>query len=117
MVPGLEKLAGHRLDTPQTLFVATDDRTFSAAQYATWTLLRETAATLVGTEPGDTLSSWLDADGIALPHDQLKLYVSQREALFGEDRGNLILPTVPIELTWDDYVDGRDPVWDWIFSQ
>lgn len=117
IVPVLEALAGHPIDHPDTLFVVTDGHTFSAAQYAAWTLLTHTRATHVGTEPGDTLSSWLDTNPFTLRRSGLDVYVSQRDPLYGSDRGGSLIPSIETALSWQDYVSGRDPVREALLSR
>jgi hypothetical protein len=66
---------------------------------------------LVGEPPGGGLNIYGDVRVVTLPSSGIVVLISSRyhERAPGDDRLQ-IEPAVPVELTWDDYAAGRDPV-------
>ena len=66
---------------------------------------------LVGEPPGGGLNIYGDVDVVTLPTSKVVVLISgdYHERAPGDDRLALT-PDVPVELTWDDYAAGRDPV-------
>jgi hypothetical protein len=96
--------------------------TFSAGiTHAVW-LKQETAATFVGTEPGDELDSWSEGGNVDLPNAKLRLHYadmahrySKRPADIPADQVMVdwnvdnLTPDLPVDWTWAAYAGGRDP--------
>ena len=96
--------------------------TFSAGiTHAVW-LRQETAATFVGTEPGDELDTWSEGGNVDLPHSKLRLHYADmahryskrpvdvpREFVLVDWNVEDLKPQVPADWTWPAYVTGRDP--------
>jgi hypothetical protein len=66
---------------------------------------------LVGEAPGGGLNIYGDVDVVTLPASGIVVLISNRyhERAPGDDRLALT-PDIPVEVTWDDYAAGRDPV-------
>ena len=66
---------------------------------------------LIGEAPGGGLNIYGDVDVVTLPTSGIVVLISNRyhERAPGDDRLALP-PDVPVEVTWDDYAGGRDPV-------
>ena len=66
---------------------------------------------LVGEPPGGGLNIYGDVDVVTLPASKVVVLISgdYHERAPGDDRLELP-PDVPVEVTWDDYAAGRDPV-------
>lgn len=96
--------------------------TFSAAiTHAVW-LKQETAATFVGTEPGDELDSWSEGGNVDLPNSKLRLHYADMahryskrpidvpaDQLMVDWNVDNLTPDLPVDWTWPAYVGGRDP--------
>jgi hypothetical protein len=96
--------------------------TFSAGiTHAVW-LKQETAATFVGTEPGDELDTWAEGGNVDLPNSKLRMHYSDMAHRYSKQPTDvppaLVLvdwgvsdlnPDVPADWTWRDYRAGRDP--------
>jgi hypothetical protein len=96
--------------------------TFSAGiTHAVW-LKKETAATFVGTEPGDELDMWAEGGNVDLPHSKLRLHYADMahryskrpidippEHVFVDWNVEDLRPDVPADWAWASYVAGRDP--------
>lgn len=100
-----------RVNREGHLFVVTGRRTFSAAMCGTIDLERQTNALFVGEPTGATPNHHGDAVAITLPNTGITVRIS---ALYWQnsdprDRRRWVEPDVPAELTWADYVAGRDP--------
>ncbi len=69
--------------------------------------------TLVGEPPGGGLDIYGDVKVVTLPASRIVVLIAGRyhERAPGDDRLE-IEPDVPVQLTWEDYASGRDPVFD-----
>ena len=66
---------------------------------------------LVGESPGGGLNIYGDVRVVTLPASKIVVLVSEVYHLRARDDDRLALPpAVPVELAWEDYVAGRDPV-------
>jgi hypothetical protein len=66
---------------------------------------------LVGESPGGGLNIYGDVRVVTLPASQIVVLVSEDYHLRSRDDDRLALPPdIPVEVTWEDYVAGRDPV-------
>lgn len=104
-------IRNQRVNQEGRLFVITGRRTFSAAMCGTIDLERQTNALFVGEPTGATPNHHGDAVSIPLPNTGLTVGIS---SLFWQnsdprDRRPWLEPDVPVELTWEDYLQGRDP--------
>jgi hypothetical protein len=66
---------------------------------------------LVGEAPGGGLNIYGDVRVLTLPSSRIVVLVSEDYHLKAPDDDRLALPPdIPVEVTWDDYAAGRDPV-------
>lgn len=107
---------------PGRLQVILGPSTFSAGiTHAVW-LRQETAARLIGTEPGDELDTWAEGGNVDLPNSKLRLHYADKAHLYSNRPVDLpavqvlvdwnvesLTPDVATDWTWRDYLDGRDP--------
>lgn len=94
------------------LFVIVGRRTFSAAMCGTVDLERQTEALFAGEPTGASPNHHGDAVPVTLPNTGIVVSIS---ALYWQnsdprDARPWLTPDIPVELTWDDYRNGRDPV-------
>lgn len=106
------------IDRPRHLYVAIGRETFSAGMLNAVELKNELAAVLVGEPTGGRPNAYSeDGPRIVLPNSHLVVHVSIRYyRLVDEDTPGL-MPDRRINVTWADFVSGRDPVLDWILAQ
>jgi hypothetical protein len=99
---------------PGLVSVVTGRSTFSAAgNFVTDLVVGPERANirLVGESPGGGLNIYGDVRVVTLPASEIVVLVSARYHLRARGDDRLALPPdVPVELTWDDYAAGRDPV-------
>jgi hypothetical protein len=105
-------IRNRRVNREGNLFVIVGRTTFSAAMCGTVDLERQTNAIFAGEPTGASPNHHGDAVPITLPHTGITISIS---ALFWQnsdprDHRPWLEPDLPVELTWKDYVDGRDPV-------
>jgi hypothetical protein len=101
-------------ERPGRVAIIAGRSTFSAAGNFVTDLLvgpERAGIRLVGEAPGGGLNIYGDVDVVTLPTSGIVVLISNRyhERAPGDDRLALT-PDVPVEVTWDDYAAGRDPV-------
>jgi len=109
------------------VFVITGRATFSAgiSHTAQW---KEWGATIVGEPAGDELDWWAEGGNIELPNSKLTVHYSngfhgyskrdypERRPYFVDFDVDTLAPDIPVEMTWGEYSNGRDPAMDAIDS-
>jgi hypothetical protein len=108
-------------ERPGRVSVITGRSTFSAAGNFVTELMvgpEGRKIRLVGEAPGGGLNIYGDVRVVTLPTSQIVVLISRRyhERAPGDDRLALP-PDAPVELTWDDYAAGRDPVLEAAFGE
>jgi hypothetical protein len=98
------------------LFVITGRRTFSAAMVNSIDFKKETNATIVGEPPGEKPNSYSENDEMKLPNSKLVISYSTRYYKFLDEDVEAFQPDVRIDPNWNDYIQGRDAMMDWIIS-
>jgi hypothetical protein len=103
-------------DTPGRVSLITGRATFSAAGNFVTDLMvgkEKAGIRLVGESPGGGLDIYGDVRVVTLPASKIVVLISTRyhERAPGDPRLALT-PDVPVEVSWADYVAGRDPVLD-----
>lgn len=100
------------------LFVITGYNTFSAAISFASKLELRTQAIFVGESVCDRLWAPGDAANYELPNSRVKIGLSKlfHEKSFYLDERQTLEPDYPLEVTFDDYSRGKDPVMDFIIS-
>ena len=109
IVVGLIRLP--EIDRPGHLFVITSRSTYSAAQNLVNRLEQYTEAVFVGTPTGQHVNSYGDPAQIKLPNSGLTVGMSSVwwQDVDERDKRTETDPTVAADLTFADYVAGRDP--------
>jgi hypothetical protein len=101
-------------DRPGRVSIIAGRSTFSAAgNFVTDLLVGPERANmrLVGDSPGGGLNIYGDVRVVTLPASQIVVLISEDYHLRSRDDDRLALPPdIPVEVTWEDYVAGRDPV-------
>jgi hypothetical protein len=102
------------VNRPGHLFVITSRTTFSAAMCGTIDLERQTNALFAGEATGASPNHHGDAVPIVLPHTGVTVSISAVLWQNSDPRDHRpwVEPDLPVALSWDDYVHGRDPVLD-----
>lgn len=94
------------------LFVIIGRRTFSASQNLVNEISNYCNAIFVGEPTGENINFYADPHRIELPHSRLKIYLSfawwQDKAPW--ENGEWTKPQLGVEMSFDDYTSGRDPV-------
>ena len=100
-----------RYDTPDSLFVITGRRTWSAAQMLVTEMQKYTNATFVGEPSASKGNHYGDSYRIVLPNSRVTFRVSTlwHQYLDSRDKRQMIEPRIPVALTFADYAAGRDP--------
>jgi len=99
------------------LFVITGRRTFSAAMVNSIDFKKETNAIIVGEPPGEKPNSYSENDEMKLPNSKLVISYSTRYYKFLDEDVEAFQPDVRIDPNWNDYIQGRDAMMDWIISR
>lgn len=95
---------------------------FSAAINHAASLKQDSKAILVGTEPGDRLDFWAEGGNVTLPNSKINLHYADRahlysthapqvleKLLYARLRLDDLKPELPARLSFQDYLQGRDP--------
>ena len=83
-------------------------------------LKNELAGILVGEPTGGRPNAYSEnsrSERIVLPNSHLVVYVSIRYYRLLDEDTLGVMPHKRIDLTWPDFVAGRDPVMEWILAQ
>ena len=113
--------------TGKKVFVITGRATFSAgiSHVAQW---KQWGAEIVGEHVGDELDFWAEGGNVNLPNSKLRAHYSngfhsystldypERKPYVLDFDLDILVPDFPIEITWADYVQGRDPTMELIES-
>jgi hypothetical protein len=120
--PLVEQLVGRLRRLP--VFVLTGRATFSAGIIHTAQWKQFASATLIGERVGDMLDMWAEGGNLLLPNSGLTVHYanafhanSDREypqfrPYFSDLNVASVEPDVLREVSWDDYLAGRDPLLD-----
>ncbi len=93
-------------------FVITGRRTFSAAVYDADAMRRDTGAVVVGEATGMAPIHPGQIASFTLPGTGLKFDCSTKMIQASNDTSAALMPDVPVEVMWEDFLAGRDPVLD-----
>jgi hypothetical protein len=107
-----------KLRDPGGLFVIAGRGTFSAAMMFAIDLEKQTNAIFVGEPTGAALNHYGDSRKVQLPNSGLTIRVSTLYWQYAgpKDKRLAIEPHLPAELTSQDYLNGRDPALEMIWS-
>jgi C-terminal processing protease CtpA/Prc len=92
-------------------------KTFSSAIINTINFKQYTKAILIGEETGGKPNHYGEVRNFRLPSSQLPVNYSTKYFTYTKVDLNTIKPDVSIELSFDDYKKGIDPVYEWIVEQ
>ncbi len=99
------------------LFVIIGRRTFSSAIINTLDFIENTNAIIVGEKTGGKPNHYGEIRSFILPKSKLKVIYSTKYFKQTSKEMNTITPTVEIETTFNDYINGIDPIYEWIKNQ
>jgi len=109
--PFVHGVIASKLNRPGGIYVLVGRQTFSAAQnFANW-MERHTQALFVGEPTGGRPNHFGDAEFFVLPETHLGAIIStlRWQDSFDSDPRLWIRPDLPADLTFDDFLAGRDP--------
>jgi hypothetical protein len=99
------------------LYVVIGRKTFSSAIINTINFKQYTKAILIGEETGGKPNHYGEVKNFRLPSSQLPINYSTKYFTYTKVELNTIKPDVFIELSFDDYKKGIDPVYEWVTEQ
>ena len=91
-------------------FVITGRRTYSAAVYDADAMRQRTGAIVVGEPTGMAPVHPGRVNAFSLPGSGLEFFCSTRMVKASEDNSPALMPDVMVEVSWDDFLAGHDPV-------
>ena len=99
-------------------YVLVGNRTFDGAINNAIEFKNETRATLVGEPIGEKPNSYQEPDQMILPKSRLVVsYATKLQELLPKGSPSTVTPDKVIVPTWEDFLAGRDPVFDWVLKQ
>jgi hypothetical protein len=104
------------INTKGHLFVLVGANTFSAAMSNATHFRYQTEAILVGGTIGEKPNSYQESNSFTLPNSHLTVHYSSEFYKFVETDENVVKPDKEIEITWEDYLAGRDPALEWALN-
>jgi len=99
------------------LFVIIGRRTFSSAIINTMDFIKNTNAFIVGETTGGKPNHYGEIRSFKLPNSKLKVIYSTKYFNRIKKEMNTITPDIEIETFFNDYINGIDPVYEWIKKQ
>lgn len=121
-IPGTrlaEKLAGfmHQQDVPPRVYVVLGAATFSSAILNALDFKRLLGACWVGEETSGKPNHLGEVRSFTLPTSGLQVQYSTKYFKNVDEEMNTLVPDVKIPMTFDDFRQGIDPVYEWIKKQ
>lgn len=99
------------------LYVIIGRRTFSSAIINTLDFKNNTNAIIVGEETSGKPNHYGDVRSFTLPNSKLKVSYSTKFFKILETDIGTIKPDIEIETSFNDFINGIDPIFDWIEKQ
>lgn len=114
-----EKLADfmHRMDNPPRVYVVLGAATFSSAILNALDFKRLLGACWVGEETSGKPNHLGEVRSFTLPASGLQVQYSTKYFKNVDEEVDTLVPDVLIPMTFDDYRQGVDPVYEWIKKQ
>jgi Peptidase family S41 len=106
-----------RLNRRGRLFVVIGRWTYSAGMANAADFRKETNAILVGEPTGGRPNGYQENRDFMLPNSHLNVWVSTEFYKFAEQDTPGLMPDHRIDPDWPSYLQGRDPVMEWILKQ
>ncbi|HXX63045.1 MAG TPA: tetratricopeptide repeat protein [Bacteroidota bacterium] len=107
-----------QIDEREHLFVLTSPTTFSAAQNLVNRLENFTEAIFVGEPTGENVNFYGDTRGFDLPHSRCAVFLANLwwQDKDPRDRRTATFPEIAEEISFSDFMQGRDPAVDYILT-
>ena len=114
----VKQLAGFKeINQKGKLFVIIGRNTFSSAIINTMDFVENTNAIIVGEITGGKPNHYGEIRDFELPFSKLKVIYSTKYFKRIEKEMNTIKPNIVIETSFVDFINGIDPVYEWIIKQ
>ena len=89
-------------------------RTFSSAILNTYDFLNHTSAITIGEQTSGKLNHFGEVRHFDLPHSQLRIWYSTKYFNIDPKNSNAINPSIGLPITFSDYNNGIDPVYEYV---
>jgi hypothetical protein len=106
-----------KINEERKLYVVIGRKTFSSAIINTMNFKQRTKAILIGEETGGKPNHYGEVKNFRLPSSQLPVNYSTKYFTYTKIDLNTIKPDITVELSFEDYRKGIDPVYEWIKKQ
>ena len=116
MSPFIKRLKKSSLNDPGKLFVIIGRSTFSSALLNALELKRSTKATFVGEPTGGKPNHYGEVKQLHLPNTGITIGYSTKYFINSQEDLPSMLPDVTIEPSFVAFVNGQDPVLDWVLQ-
>lgn len=114
----IEKLAGFLEQHPDIkTYVIIGRKTFSSAILNTMDFKRLTDAVVVGEETAGKPNHFGEVRSFQLPGSKLTVAYSTKYFRRTDDEADTVTPDVKVEMSFADFTNGVDPVYEWIEAQ
>ncbi|NOZ46662.1 MAG: hypothetical protein GXO79_07740 [Chlorobi bacterium] len=112
----VKKLAKNKINSEGKLYVAIGRKTFSSAILNTLDFKENTKAIVVGENTGGKPNHYGEIRSFKLPNSGILIYYSTKYFKRVNVEMNTIQPDVEIEMSFKEYKQGTDPVFEWIMN-
>ena len=113
----VKKLKRKGIDKKVKIFVIIGRSTFSSAILNTIDFEKNTSAITVGEETGGKPNHYGEIKGFILPSSKVEVIYSTKYFKNIENDISTIVPKVTIQSSFQDFINGIDPVYEWIKAQ
>lgn len=113
----VNELKKKRIDKKIEIFVIIGRATFSSAILNTIDFEENTNAITVGEETGGKPNHYGEIRSLILPSSKLEVIYSTKYFKHIDSDINTIVPKIPIQSSFQDFIHGIDPVYEWIKEQ
>ncbi len=111
----IKKLSKSRkINNRGKIYVIIGRRTFSSAIINTMDFKKNTDAVLVGEETGGKPNHFGEIKSFVLPSSKVSITYSTKYFKYTDEDVTTITPDVIIETSFEDYINGIDPIYEWI---
>lgn len=104
------------IDWSESVFLLTNNVTFSAGTINAVQFRQILNAKIVGTPTGSNPTGYQDMDSFELPNSKMTVTYSKRLFKFQEKITQGVQPDVLIEYDWESYSKGKDNMMEWIIK-
>lgn len=119
ILPFVEAVQTYQQENGLDVYALIGQGTFSSGTMAMLEAKWRLNAKLVGEPTGGAMACYGDVRQFQLPNMPLIVGYSTQEFVFmeGYEHGQPMCPDVSVEMTFEDYRSGRDPVVEWVMAQ